>query len=142
MKSELSDIIEFSCAAVQVYLFIGILGGLTRFRPGISTRAQRGWFISWPLIGMIYGQYIASEYRETSRQTVKIAHVPQETSTWDGLHASSEDDMTSLVRLAFGAAITHAIVQLLHIIFALALGAGTIGGVVAMAQQYLHFIEC
>jgi hypothetical protein len=71
---------------------------------------------------MLYGQYTASKYRETSRQTVEIATVPQENSTWDGLHEDSEDKMPRIIVLAFGAA--------------------TIGGVVAMVQQYLHFIEC
>jgi hypothetical protein len=123
MKPEISDTLELFCVNLQIYSFFGTVGGLTRFRQGISTRAQRGWFISWPLIGMIYGALAsgASRYEDTSRQTVKIAAVPQENSTWDGLH---EDSNTA---------------QLLG---ALVLGAATIGGVVAMVQQYLHLIEC
>jgi hypothetical protein len=122
MKSEMSQIPEVFCISLQIYSFFGIVGGLTRFRPGISTRAQRGWFISWPLIGIIYGQFSTSKYEKITRQTVKIAAVPQENSTWDGRHDAFEDEAPWITVLVFGAA--------------------TIGGVVAMVQQYVHLIEC
>ena len=121
MKAEIPLIPEAVYIVFQFYAWLGIVAGLTRFRSGISTTAQRGWFISWPLLGIVYGQYSAGKYYDTSRQAVKILAVPEEGHFWDGGHGNKVG-MPRLVLWSFGAA--------------------TIGGVVAMVQQYLLFIEC
>ena len=40
---------------LQLALYLAIIGGITRFRSGISSPAQRGWFISWALCGIFFG---------------------------------------------------------------------------------------
>ena len=35
--------------------YLAIVGGITRFRPGISTKVQRGWFVSWAVTGTLFG---------------------------------------------------------------------------------------
>jgi hypothetical protein len=120
MKSEVSLIPEALYVVFQFYIWLGIVAGLTRFRSGISTTAQRGWFVSWPLLGVIYGQSTAGKYFDTSEQAVKILASPARGFCWNGRRRNVV--MPRLVLWTFGAA--------------------TIGGVVAMVQQYLLFIEC
>ena len=82
-------------------IYLAIVGGKTRFRPGISSRAQRGWFVSWAVIGILYGSVFSF-------------------SAMGGKLRSAQ----WLIALAF------------------MFGAATVGGVVAMVQQYLQFVEC
>jgi hypothetical protein len=42
MKSEKSEIIETVSCIVQLAVYLVIIGAITRFRSGISSRAQRG----------------------------------------------------------------------------------------------------
>jgi hypothetical protein len=122
MRAEIPLIPEALYILLQFYAWLGIVAGLTRFHKGISTTAQRGWFISWPLLGIVYGQYSAGKYYDTSRQAVQIlANAEGSHHYWNGRHGSKVV-MPRLVLWSFGAA--------------------TIGGVVAMVQQYLLFIEC
>lgn len=43
------------CAALLVYVSLGVIGGLSKFRNGNSTSAQRGWTMSWWVFGVIAG---------------------------------------------------------------------------------------
>jgi hypothetical protein len=127
MKSEKSEIIEIVSCIVQLAVYLVIIGAITRFRSGISSRAQRGWFMSWPLIGIIYGCVIGSlSYEEDVAneyvQEVKIYRVSRaHGGIW---HGSPEDSGWSAWFIGC------------------VLGAATIGGVVAMVQQYLHLVQC
>jgi hypothetical protein len=91
---------------LHLAIYLAIVGGKTRFRPGNSSRAQRGWFVSWAVIGIVYGALFSAYAKRTvdnkARSVTSVALV--------------------LVAFIFGAA--------------------TIGGVVAMVQQYLQFVEC
>ena len=85
---------------LQVVLYLAIVGGCTHFQSGISSRAQRGWFISWALVGSIYGLELQSQ-------------------TGEGM-----------------------VIQIMQSMRMLCFGAASIGGVVAMIQQYLHLYQC
>jgi hypothetical protein len=45
--------------------YLSIVAGITRFRPGISTQAQRGWFISWAIVGSSTG-FVLKELSESN----------------------------------------------------------------------------
>jgi hypothetical protein len=46
---------EMQAGLLQFALYLAVVGGITRFRNGISTSEQRGWFMSWALLGTLYG---------------------------------------------------------------------------------------
>ena len=85
---------------LQVALYLVIVGGCTHFQSGISSRAQRGWFVSWALVGSTYGLTFQSV-------------------TGEGM-----------------------VIQIIQSMVILWFGAASIGGVVAMIQQYLHLYQC
>ena len=92
-------------AYLHLTIYLAIVGSKTRFRPGISSLAQRGWFVSWAVIGILYGS--AVPFAAKIRQIAPVG-------------------MRSWV-LELGV---------------LCCGAAAMGGVVAMVQQYLQFVEC
>ena len=50
---------------LQLAIYLAIIGGKTQFRRGISSRAQRGWFVSWAVLGIFYGSgyiFVARAY--------------------------------------------------------------------------------
>ena len=50
---------------LQLAIYLAIIGGKTQFRRGISTSAQRGWFVSWAVLGIFYGSgyiFVARAY--------------------------------------------------------------------------------
>ena len=49
---------------LQVALYLAIVGGCTHFQSGISSRAQRGWFVSWVLVGSTFGHVFQSLFGE------------------------------------------------------------------------------
>jgi hypothetical protein len=97
-------ITRFTLLEVAVYLVI--VGGITHFHPGISSRAQRGWFLSWALLGIIYGLGFINQLPPSEAGFTKVR------------------------------------VELVRIFAAMIIGAATIGGIVAMIQQYLHLFQC
>jgi hypothetical protein len=123
MKSEKSGVIEMVSGFVQLAIYLVIIGAITRFRSGISSRAQRGWFMSWALIGIIYGSLSYEEdVDDEYMQEVKIYRVSRaHGGIWHGSPADS----------GWSAWFIGCV-----------LGAATIGGVVAMVQQYLHLVQC
>jgi hypothetical protein len=128
MKPEISIRLEMAAAILQYVIYLAIVGGVTRFRSGISSRAQRGWFMSWALIGTIYGCFVgaAATYEEHAAkectQEVRILKVPR--TKEDGWRGAPE--VTGFFWWAVSCSC----------------GAATIGGVIAMVQQYLHFVQC
>jgi hypothetical protein len=56
----------FQCVSIilSLVIYLSIVGGITRFRYGISTLAQRGWFISWAIMGVTFGPFIWGGYRD------------------------------------------------------------------------------
>ena len=99
MTDDDSDV-WFGFGVLQVALYLAIVGGCTHFQSGISSRAQRGWFVSWALVGSIYGLELQSQ-------------------TGEGM-----------------------VIQIMQSMRMLCVGAASIGGVVAMIQQYLHLYQC
>ena len=107
---------------LQLAIYLAIIGGRTRFRAGISSRAQRGWFMSWAILGIVYGNM--------------------------SLFEDDDDDDDDDIWLAFSPAGPRPFKKItvyqkvLATVFPMMTGAATIGGVVAMVQQYTQFVEC
>lgn len=57
-SSDIKGDVMFMTGLLQFAIYLAVVGGVTRFRPGISSSAQRGWFMSWALCGTLYG-YLA-----------------------------------------------------------------------------------
>ena len=91
-------------AYFHLTVYLAIVGGKTRFRPGISSPAQRGWFVSWAIIGILYGSMFSLFTR--------IRNPSSAMQRWR------------------------------NVVLSFITGAATVGGVVAMVQQYLQFVEC
>lgn len=152
-QNDLIVVALFQVGIFEFFAYLAIVGGMTNFHPGISSRAQRGWFMSWALLGCIYGlfedfinvgekgapgdvvicQDTDLERKETNRR--RIAE--------DGIDSESDED--ELLRelgcyKLYGIRELHAIFKRYcpQLILITGPGVATIGGVVAMIQQYLH----
>ncbi|KAF8501888.1 hypothetical protein JB92DRAFT_3098970 [Gautieria morchelliformis] len=116
-------------------VYLAIVGGVTRFSSGISSRAQRGWFLSWALCGTIYGyifnpqpsKEIADRGKELVADIFKAVNLITRTP-------SSQHQLPT--------PITGTLATIIQILYALPAWVPTVGGVVAMIQQYLHLIQC
>lgn len=53
-------LLSTNAVILELAVYLAIVGGITRFRPGISSRAQRGWFVLWAVVGTIYGVTLRS----------------------------------------------------------------------------------
>jgi hypothetical protein len=90
MKGEKLDTLEMVSCYVQLAVYLVIIGAITCFRSRISSHAQRGWFMSWPLIGIIYrciiGLFSYEDVAKEYVQEVKIYRVAQQAheGIWHG----------------------------------------------------------
>lgn len=101
---------------VECAIYLAIVGGITRFRPGISRRAQRGRFVSWGVLGTITG------------------------SVFDYLTEKDGDDVLDDLEAKWGQ--QHRLLCLCKIALGGAFWTATVGGIVAMIQQYIHLFRC
>jgi hypothetical protein len=113
-------------------LYLAIVGALSRFDSGISTRAERGWFLSWAIVGSIYG--LAPSRIQTlgcgSGQVI-ICHKRDENTR----RRITERNNSSRHFLGKW-------MKQLKMVPKVVLSVATIGGVVKLAQQYIDLYEC
>ena len=60
--STTTDVWQIVAGLVFVFALVApyaIIGGLTQFHSASSTKAERGWTMSWIVVGQIYGTYVA-----------------------------------------------------------------------------------
>lgn len=53
--ASLSFALMATCGFILSFIPIAVIGGMTRFRPGHSTHAQRSWIMSWIVFGAYLG---------------------------------------------------------------------------------------
>jgi hypothetical protein len=109
--------------------YLAIVGAISRFRNGISTQAQRGWFLSWGIVGILYG-LILSMF-DASEVDVIICRKQDEAT-----HTKIRQKDSALHRIIDDVGQYYVIAVLMTA------GSATIGGIIAMVQQYLHIYEC
>jgi uncharacterized membrane protein HdeD (DUF308 family) len=108
---------------LNIVVYVGIVGGMTHFEQKESTVAQRGWFISWAILGSAYG--CAGYLVKLSEETIKNTHSDKEKAERQisSITSSSSRMITSMATI-------------------LSFGAPAIGGLVALCQQYLADYTC
>ncbi|PVG01508.1 hypothetical protein CPB86DRAFT_835296 [Serendipita vermifera] len=131
MKSE--EITDYSTYFLGIFLcmlHLAIVGGLSRFRNGISTQAERGWFMSWSILGTCYGMFSFNIFANADLGKVIICQ--------SGDERSREKIRLRQPKLAALLSKFRGPTKLLQLL----VGVATIGGVVTMIKQYIRIYQC
>ena len=153
---------------LELVTYLAIMGGMTRFHNRESTIAQRGWLISWAIVGIVVGSLLegVGTVLRTSLSRVKVAIAGKvkdevikgeetkdeviegevndeaiESEVKDGLIKGTETKYE-----AFIGKMKDAVLKRIHkwmlLFVAIMYGVPTIGGLVVLSQQYLTNFVC
>ena len=115
---------------LELVTYLAIMGGMTRFHNRESTIAQRGWLISWTIVGICVG---------SSLEGVGIMF----RKIWSQVKMKIPGEVTFIGK------INDAVLELdergdkwLPLFLSIMYGVPTIGGLVVLSQQYLTNFVC
>jgi hypothetical protein len=113
-------------------LYLTLVGALSRFHNGISSQAERGWFLSWGIVGTIYG-LLPSRIRVIREGSSQVIICQEQDKVARARIQKSRDSLWKLLSI-----IAEFMIKLTKVL----VGAVTIGGIATMVKQYLRIYEC
>jgi hypothetical protein len=130
---------------IEVALYLGILGGLTHFRPGISKPVERGFFVSWVVIGIV-GFYLTTILSDS--RSVRIFDADERNPRRQSSKENNESLFSDSGSIQTNDAekwnlLRRVLKENTNSIITTIIGVASLGGITLLwILQYIHLFKC
>lgn len=123
---DIENLLQFISMAVGISIPLAIIGILTGFHPGQSTKPERVWTMIWFVFGVFFGSFAPSVVEDLR----ELLEVP----------------VGSMVKFPVGSMVKFPVGSMVKVLspisFALTYGVGTIGGLVMVGKMLKEYGNC